>query len=472
MLLGHYGNKLAVFILFALIARVAGDAVIGQYAIASTYSVFAFLIVSFGIDKLIERQIAVRELDPDDAIVNAVLTQLVLWLPIALLLVLLPKKIFNLDVETANAVAVLAIWVLLTAIKSVFDGVFNGLEKLQFTSVLNVCSGFILLLVGTIAILLSPRVTSVALAMVIERSVTLALYLGLWININSSKKDVRSLRSWFDLQPVFSLLKLAAPFAIFAITASMFQRIDILILSFFVTHADIGHYATAYRFMDFLILIPGMLGVSFFPIISRTIQSDVSIYREVAASAIERGFIIMWPIVWILFFYSKDLIIQVFGDLFAPSSKVLNILIWGILVQVVNNILGRSIMAYRETDLIILGIVALASNVVINLLLVPIMGIYGAAWATIGSYVISMSVHIVLLSMRGVGIRYDFLIRPILVCAASAAVGYLFLTSHGREIAVLTSLGVYMTLAILLGYVPKSVSNKISHLIKIRIWGA
>lgn len=465
MLLGHYGNKIAVFVLFALIARVAGDIVIGQFAIANTYSVFAFLVVSFGIDKLIARQIAVQELEADVAISNALIFQLALWLPVSLFLIFFPRNI-GVDIETTNAIAILSIWVLLTAIKSVFDGVFNGLERLQFTSVLNLFSGLVLLLVGIIAIFLSPRVTSIAIAMAIERAITISLYFFLWYSVINSDKKFRPLWDRINLRVIHNLVKLSVPFAVFAVIASMFQRIDILLLSFFVTDADIGHYAAAYRFIDIMMLIPGMLGMSLFPVISRTIKSDVGTYRTIASSAIERGLVIMWPILWILFLYSKDLVVQIFGSQFAISGDVLTILIWGVLIQVVNNILGRSIMAYKEKDLIVLGVIALSSNVLINLLLVPSMGIYGAAWATVSSYIVSMAVHIVILSVRGVSIRYNFLVRPMLIYAASLVI-YLFVVTYSRQVAVTISLGVYVGLIAAFGYIPRPLTNKIRHLLSI-----
>ncbi len=450
LLIGQYGSKFAAFVFFAFVARIAGDDVLGQYALASTYSIFAFLAVGFGLDKLIARQVAADFRGVRQTVVNAVALQLLIWGVVVALTFWIPPKLLHFDAQTSTATLILTIWVILTAIKASIDGTFNGYETLQYTGILNFVSGFTLLGVGSVCVLVHPTVVSLAVSMVVERSITFGLAVWLWNKVTREKFDAQvESRGNVEIRvdEIKRLGRLAMPFAFFGLTASMFQRIDVLVLSMFVSKAQIGQYALAYKVLDLLVLIPGMLGVSFFPSIVRTIKNDTSQYRRIAGIAMQRGLVVMFPIVVLVFASARRFMPLVFGDEFQLSGMLLQILVWGILLQVMNNMLGRSIMAYTERSLILLGLLALGSNILLNLWLVPRIGVFGAAWATLLSYGVSTLVHVLILAKHNLSPSYSYVALSVLPLLGAGGVFWISITA-GYVVAVTVSLMVYVALSL------------------------
>ena len=51
-------NRILVFAFFVVLARLGGDVFAGEYAIATTYATFVFILVSFGIEKFVLREVS------------------------------------------------------------------------------------------------------------------------------------------------------------------------------------------------------------------------------------------------------------------------------------------------------------------------------------------------------------------------------------------------------------------------------
>jgi O-antigen/teichoic acid export membrane protein len=163
----------------------------------------------------------------------------------------------------------------------------------------------------------------------------------------------------------------------------------------FISDADIGQYATAYRILEALLILPAVIATAAFPVMIRTVHSDFSRYQGTAGKSMQYSLMIAGPVVGILFVFAKPIIVLVFGKTFISASYLLQILVWGLFFQSVNNTLGRSMIAANlEKFFIPLSGLALMSNVLLNLYLLPRIGVVGAAIATLGSYAFSTLIHI------------------------------------------------------------------------------
>jgi O-antigen/teichoic acid export membrane protein len=174
--------------------------------------------------------------------------------------------------------------------------------------------------------------------------------------------------------------------------AESYIRVDILMLSIFVSDHAIGIYSFAALFIEGLYQIPGILRTIANPILVKLTAPGenslalVHFCRRTMFFSIAT-FSVMASCTLIVFPYFAPY----FPDLLVDSSyPLLIILTSGLLVYSAfipfDYIFIQAGMPGRQSLMMALNI---SLNIVLNLLLIPDFGVYGAAWATATSFILS-----------------------------------------------------------------------------------
>lgn len=394
LLTGQYANRFFMFLFFIIFARSLGDNLVGQYSIAVTFTSFITMFVVFGFDKIVERGIAQNNRDLFILVISALIGVFIFWLiSIPATFFLLTKLDYSRNV--IFTIQILTLYVISSALLIVFNASFRGLERMDFEASLTFFSGFLFLLLGSFATLYFKNIIYIALAMVIERTITVVI--AIWIFIRIAKRNIVEVFTKISTKEWFAFLKSTLPFVGVALIALLYQRVDILILAEFLSDGDVGQYSTAYRVFEILILLPSMIATAAFPIMTQSQKLDRKVYQNIAGKSIQYSLVALLPIIIGAFFLGQSVIEIIFGEQFRPAGILLKILVWGLLSQAINNTLGRGIIAYHhEKSLIIIGFLSLAVNITLNIILIPKIGVIGAVWATLGSYLISTLLHLII----------------------------------------------------------------------------
>ncbi|WP_010270030.1 oligosaccharide flippase family protein [Paenibacillus senegalensis] len=175
-------------------------------------------------------------------------------------------------------------------------------------------------------------------------------------------------------------------FALFII--QMNYRVDIVILEYFTNISEVGIYSVGTNLSELIWQLPAAVGLILF---SRSANSD-SAQAAVESTARLIRMVIPFLIVFGLFFWllAPLLIGLLYGADFAASGIVIRYLLPGILVMVIFKLI-HSDLSGRGAPLVSLNVslIALAVNLVLNLLLIPRMGAIGSAIASSVSYSIA-----------------------------------------------------------------------------------
>ena len=117
----------------------------------------------------------------------------------------------------------------------------------------------------------------------------------------------------------------------------------------------------------------------------------------------------MLPVAIFTVFFSNNIIHLIYGENFIAGSLSLKILIWGLIIHLFNNILGRVLYGLNQEKYFVkISIYSMMVNIACNILLIPHYGINGAAVSTIVSFLVSFSMHYRKLVLL---INYKFLIN-------------------------------------------------------------
>jgi O-antigen/teichoic acid export membrane protein len=187
--------------------------------------------------------------------------------------------------------------------------------------------------------------------------------------------------------------------------------------------ASVGQYAAAYRFIDALILVPGAVAYAFFPgwaksrggsaVNAVALLGFLGAIGVVAALALIGG--------------AHDIVQALLGSQYTGAAHALAILAFGVPFLYVDVIaVWIAYSRNREVSVVWVGLVALAVNVTLNLILIPHFDFRGAAVATVVSEAVNFLGYCLLFraSLRA---NWNGISRALSVVAIAGAVGGLSL---------------------------------------------
>ncbi len=161
------------------------------------------------------------------------------------------------------------------------------------------------------------------------------------------------------------------------------SRVDGLVLGKYATDADLGVYSIAYKITDLVRVVLIVVNLVIAPEIAALFQNgEHDKLQRLIKKSIRWTFALSIPIAIVLGI-GGPILLALFGKEFAGGYSVLVILI---VVQLINVMLGSVgnilTMTGNEKTAFRIILLSLIINIILNLLLVPSMGINGAAIAT------------------------------------------------------------------------------------------
>jgi O-antigen/teichoic acid export membrane protein len=170
----------------------------------------------------------------------------------------------------------------------------------------------------------------------------------------------------------------------------IYLKIDQVMIGFMMNDSQVGIYSVSVKLTEALYFLPGTIMISLFPSLVRSKKISKALYH----SRLQKLFDFMtWaPFLLIIpvFFLSNFLILFLYGQEYGLAGTVLSISIWALFAIFVKEAVSNYLINENLTKTIfITSFMGAVSNVLLNLVLIPIYGINGAAIATVISYCIA-----------------------------------------------------------------------------------
>lgn len=184
------------------------------------------------------------------------------------------------------------------------------------------------------------------------------------------------------------LLAFSLPLVISLGMIQILQYIDTILLGIFKSIQVVGLYNVVYPLSRLLAISLTAFGFILLPIISR-IDSEGAQNRAQFIYKIGSKWVFFTtaPLFFALGLYPEAVIQLTFGPEYVETSNVLVLLSIGWLIHSSVGPAGKVLVSYGRSRLVMLdNMFSAATNVVLNVLLIPIFGIWGAAVSTVISY--------------------------------------------------------------------------------------
>src|SRR3989344_5574837 len=174
----------------------------------------------------------------------------------------------------------------------------------------------------------------------------------------------------------------AIPFAIVAFGNTLLLYTDTLLLGALKTEADVGLYGAATKILQLVSLIPNLLIIAVFPLLTRKVA------KGVAGPLIERLFTLMMlfalPIAAGGALFSTFIMTTVFGIGYAAAGPTFSIVILMVLLGFPASVIGYTILAQNKQAAVIkYNLFAAILNLFLTYALIRIYGNVGAALGTL-----------------------------------------------------------------------------------------
>ncbi len=238
--------------------------------------------------------------------------------------------------------------------------------------------------------LTEPLVRLLAIALAFALGLTVAVTLGVWLGALTVAGAVALLLLGLPTRPALHGEALRGQVVFggrgFAgwLLLAMNHRLDVFIVGSFVGAAAVGYYTVAFNTAEFTWWIPLAVGTVLYPKASSLSPETTA---GLAAGVCRRSLMVTALVTAFLALTGHQLIPLLYGSEFRASLAAFYLLLPSGLLYTVSKVLSSSLWALGRPEVnIYSGVVSLPLTVALNLLLVPRMGIEGAAIASDVAY--------------------------------------------------------------------------------------
>jgi O-antigen/teichoic acid export membrane protein len=171
-------------------------------------------------------------------------------------------------------------------------------------------------------------------------------------------------------------------------------RADVYLVAYFLNPAEVAFYVMSVRLAEFMLDIPRTVGMVMYP---RLASLDDAAMHRMAAQGCRRTLLITTTAAVLIGAAGPSLIVLWYGRAYAPAARPLPFIAAGIVMMSVLVLLTQTFTSRNKQQVnIVVGFIALSGNLGLNLVLIPMWGIVGAALASMISYTAAAALLVVL----------------------------------------------------------------------------
>ena len=207
-----------------------------------------------------------------------------------------------------------------------------------------------------------------------------------------------------SFQDMLSLLRESWPLIFTGISVMISMRVDQVIIGQLLNDSEVGLYSAAVRLSELWYFIPVSIAASTYPALVESKKRDEELYyrrlQQLYNMLVSLGIVVAI----VTTFLAGPLVRLMYGPAYAASSAPLRILIWsGVAVSFGCAWSNWMILEGRAKMLFCFQLTGAIVNILLNLILIPRLGIIGSALATLISYwiVITIVAAVVATQRRG-----------------------------------------------------------------------
>lgn len=368
---------------FAMVAlRLLGPENIGRYAFAVNLAGYLEILTNFGLNALVIREVARQPAAASRYLAASWTLRWLLWLgvvPPVLGGLALWQAWQGLSAEAVWATGLLALALVPGNVAAALSSLFYARERLEYPALLTVLTTVVKVGLGAVVLLAGGGIVGLAAVAIVGNIVT-AGGLFLW----ARRLFALNPRPGWEPSLLRGLIPESFPLMLNHLLATVFFRIDILLLQPLRGDREVGFYSAAYRYIDGLGLIPSTFTFALFPHLARAAAAGEGLSRAYLLGA-RLLVVLAFPLAFGVSRLADPLVLLLGGAAYLPEAgQALRVLIWFLPLSYLNGLTQYVLIAAgRQRAITRAFLMAAAFNILANLIVIPRWGYLGAAVVTV-----------------------------------------------------------------------------------------
>jgi O-antigen/teichoic acid export membrane protein len=377
-------NRLIDFAFAMLMLRILEPELAGRYQFAVVFISYFDILVRFGLGTLLTREVAKDREHENRYFSTVTILRGGLWLaslPLMTVGVLVYAFFGQMTPDIAAAIAFFALGLLFSNLADSFSAIFYAYEKMEYPAAISTVTALTRVSLGVLALLLGWGFVGLAAVSVVANVVSATILGTLLV-----RHCFRPRLSWDPANGRW-MMDTSFPLMINHLLASIFFRIDVLLLKPMQGDTVVGYYGAAYKYIDGLLIIPQYFTQAIFPLMSRYAASARDSLMRAYVLSLRLLLLLALPIAAGTPFVARGLILVLGGGEYLPDSMIaLQLLIGFLPLSFVNSVTQYVLIAIDQQRFLTRAfLIGVAFNVAANLVAIPLFSYRGAAVVTIFS---------------------------------------------------------------------------------------
>lgn len=372
---GTLSGRLLRALFLIIVARMLAPADWGAFTYLLSLSALLTVFIDFGINAIITRESSrdlaqqVRYFATGLGIKGTMIAALTLGT-----LLLGPHLITFPEVRALIPILVLIV---------IFDGIrdFGYLitrawERMELEALVHVVTNVAIVACGAVALSISPTPWSVALGYAIGAGI--GIIPAYW----PLRGYLAQLRSAWTPSLIKPILTASWPYAMLSIMGALLLNTDTIMIGWFMNLEAVGMYGAVQRIALFLYLVPGPVAAAMFPSIAKAIENKAE-FRRLNEQALGILTLAAVPLAIGGMVLAGPITAALYGTTYLSAAPAFVFLALAFVPYFYSTILGNAVFAAsREKQLFTYVVLGVTGNIILNALLIPQLGITGAALGT------------------------------------------------------------------------------------------
>lgn len=394
----------------------------GQHQFVLSYVTIFGIIVDFGIQQYIIKKISEEPHRAKTYFHNFLAIEIVLALLVYGTLVLI-AKLNHYEPLVFKAIAVAGAGMALNGLIYPFLSVMSAFHDLRKVALVNFINSAINIAVIALTIILDRSIIFLVSNQFLFGVSGLLLYAH-FVRTHIPKLDIIAGFRSLEWPLVRNILVAAVPFAMLVGFSTIYNRIDVVLITKFLGYHETGLYAAAYKFFDLIGFFPSVVSFSLYPVYaSLMVKNDLATVRIMFEKYLRLMIALGAPLAIAGSILAKPIIALLAGDEFIAAAPVLSVLVFAPAILFVY-IVANSLVISQLTKLAVwVTAINVAINVIGNIILLPRIGIMGAAIMTVASEFVQGAFYFYVIRSRIIKFRaMHFIWQPVLASLVMGSV--------------------------------------------------
>ncbi len=415
-------GKLTGLIFGFAAARLLGSAGFGDYAALNAFLCYALIVTDFGLSSLLVREMSQQTGQRPQILASGLVLRFALS-GAAFLCILAAGILLHVSWLFFFCLLMGGLGAILYAWNSTLTDLLVSREKLRNAALLDMACQIIFL--GSVVLLLfaTRSILGIFISLLAANGVRALVLSAL------CRPEIKAIRwSQWDKASCGNLLKQAYYFGLLGVMGMLYLKINILLLYTFHPGSPVGWFEGAFRLLEAAMIFPVSMMTALYPLFSRLAGSPSSSIHLHQIFVRTTKFLFWGGLFFALFIgcAAKPLILFCYGREFLRAVPIVSILMAGLVLLHITAPFSRILLAAGHHKKVVqLYVPVLAGTILLNLLLIPPWGIYGAAAAVVISEAVCIAFFYPAAAKHAGPLPWKEIASKPLICAALFALTYL-----------------------------------------------